>query len=61
MPKYKELGQNNNQKNGQSEHGKENIKKEEIENWTKRDDHRHHAIDALVIALYKTRLYSTDK
>lgn len=31
-----------------SEHVKEVIKKE---NWSKRDDHRHHAIDALVVAL----------
>jgi CRISPR-associated endonuclease Csn1 len=28
-------------------------KKEVIKNWTKRDDHRHHAIDALVIACTK--------
>ncbi|MBK9300531.1 MAG: hypothetical protein IPN14_07965 [Bacteroidetes bacterium] len=28
-------------------------KKETVSNWTKRDDHRHHAIDALVIACTK--------
>ncbi len=49
MPKYKELGQTVT-KEWTSEHGKRKHQKEEIENWTKRDDHRHHAIDALVIA-----------
>ncbi|MFY7741807.1 MAG: type II CRISPR RNA-guided endonuclease Cas9 [Flavobacterium sp.] len=52
MPKYKELGQTI-VKEWTSEHGKRKHQKEEIENWTKRDDHRHHAIDALVIACTK--------
>lgn len=52
MPKYKELGQTVT-KEWTSEHGKRKHQKEEIENWTKRDDHRHHAIDALVIACTK--------
>jgi CRISPR-associated endonuclease Csn1 len=52
MPKYKELGQTVI-KEWTSEHGKRKHQKEEIENWTKRDDHRHHAIDALVIACTK--------
>lgn len=52
MPKYKELGQTIT-KEWTSEHGKRKHQKEEIENWTKRDDHRHHAIDALVIACTK--------
>lgn len=52
MPKYRELGQTVI-KEWTSEHGKRNHQKEEIENWTKRDDHRHHAIDALVVACTK--------
>lgn len=52
IPKYKELGQTII-KEWTSEHGKRKHQKEEIENWTKRDDHRHHAIDALVIACTK--------
>lgn len=52
MPKYKELGQTV-VKEWTSEHGKRKHQKEEIENWTKRDDHRHHAIDALVVACTK--------
>src|SRR5690606_29183482 len=52
MPKYKELGQTV-VKEWTSEHGKRNHQKEEIENGTKRDDHRHHAIDALVVAFTK--------
>lgn len=52
MPKYKELGQTVI-KEWTSEHGKRKHQKEEIENWTKRDDHRHHAIDALIIACTK--------
>lgn len=52
MPKYKELGQTVI-KEWTSEHGKRKHQKEEIENWTKRDDHRHHAIDALVVACTK--------
>ena len=49
MLKYRELGQTE-MKEWTSEHGKRKHKKEEITNWTKRDDHRHHAVDALVIA-----------
>lgn len=52
MPKYKELGQTVT-KEWTSEYGKRKHQKEEIENWTKRDDHRHHAIDALVVACTK--------
>lgn len=52
IPKYKDLGQTVI-KEWASEHGKRKHQKEEIENWTKRDDHRHHAIDALVIACTK--------
>lgn len=52
MPKYRELEQTV-VKEWTSEHGKRNHQKEEIENWTKRDDHRHHAIDALVVACTK--------
>jgi CRISPR-associated endonuclease Csn1 len=49
LPKYKELGKTVI-KEWTSDHGKRKHQKEEIENWSKRDDHRHHAIDALVIA-----------
>lgn len=52
IPKYKELGQTVI-KEWTSEHGKRKHQKEEILNWTKRDDHRHHAIDALIIACTK--------
>ncbi len=52
LPKYKELGQTVI-KEWTSDHGKRKHQKEEIANWTKRDDHRHHAIDALVIACTK--------
>ncbi len=55
MPKYKELEKSTGQKfieikEWESEHGKKKHSKEVIKDWTKRDDHRHHAIDALVIA-----------
>ncbi|WP_416439715.1 type II CRISPR RNA-guided endonuclease Cas9 [Phnomibacter sp. MR] len=49
LPKYKDLGQTII-KEWTSEHGRRKHQKEEIINWTKRDDHRHHAIDALVVA-----------
>ncbi|SFQ44014.1 CRISPR-associated endonuclease Csn1 [Flavobacterium akiainvivens] len=52
LPKYKALGQTEI-KEWTSEHGRRLHKKEEITNWTKRDDHRHHAIDALVVACTK--------
>lgn len=49
IPKYKDLGLTVI-KEWTSDHGKRQHKKEEIGNWSKRDDHRHHAIDALVVA-----------
>lgn len=49
LPKYREIDQTEI-KEWTSDHGKRKHQKEEIINWTKRDDHRHHAIDALVIA-----------
>ena len=49
LPKFKDLGQTEI-KEWNSEHGKRKHIKEQIANWSKRDDHRHHAIDALVIA-----------
>lgn len=49
MEKYKSVGQTQ-VKEWTSNHGKTTHKIEEISNWTKRDDHRHHAIDALTIA-----------
>lgn len=52
MPKYKKLEQTVI-KEWTSDHGKRKHQKEEIANWSKRDDHRHHAIDALVIACTK--------
>jgi CRISPR-associated endonuclease Csn1 len=52
LSKYKELGQTEI-KEWSSNHGKHTHKKEIVSNWTKRDDHRHHAIDALVIACTK--------
>lgn len=52
LPKYKELGLTQI-KEWTSDHGRKKHKKEEIIEWTKRDDHRHHAIDALVVACTK--------
>lgn len=52
LPKYKELNQTII-KEWASEHGRRLHTKEEIANWTKRDDHRHHAVDALVVACTK--------
>ncbi|HSH64299.1 MAG TPA: type II CRISPR RNA-guided endonuclease Cas9, partial [Bacteroidia bacterium] len=52
LPKYRESTQTT-VKEWTSDHGKRIHQKEEIINWTKRDDHRHHAIDALVIACTK--------
>jgi CRISPR-associated endonuclease Csn1 len=49
LPKYKERSLTVI-KEWESEYGRRKHQKEEIVNWTKRDDHRHHAIDALVIA-----------
>jgi CRISPR-associated endonuclease Csn1 len=58
MPKFKELEEKTGQKyietkEWTSEQGTRKHSKEEIANWSKRDDHRHHAIDALVIACTK--------
>lgn len=39
----------------ESDNGNKFHHKEVIKDWTKRDDHRHHAIDALVIACTKQR------
>lgn len=52
LPKYKGLGQTTI-KEWASEHGRKIHNREEITGWTKRDDHRHHAIDALVVACTK--------
>jgi CRISPR-associated endonuclease Csn1 len=50
LEKYKAIEGQTIIKEWTSDHGKRKHTKEEIVNWTKRDDHRHHAIDALVIA-----------
>ena len=50
--KYKQLGLTEIVE-WESEHGKNKHQKEVITGWTKRDDHRHHAIDALTIACTK--------
>lgn len=52
IPKYKKLGLTQI-KEWTSDHGKRKHQKEEIKDWSKRDDHRHHAIDALVVACTK--------
>ena len=52
LPKYKELGQTEI-KEWTSDHGNRKHLQEWVTNWNKRDDHRHHAIDALVIACTK--------
>lgn len=52
FPKYKELGLTET-KEWESDHGKNLHTKEVIKGWTKRDDHRHHAVDALTIACTK--------
>ncbi len=50
--KYKQLGLTE-MVEWESDHGKNKHQKEVISGWTKRDDHRHHAIDALTIACTK--------
>lgn len=50
--KYKELGLTEI-KEWDSDHGKNKHYKEVIKDWSKRDDHRHHAVDALTIACTK--------
>lgn len=52
LPKYRALGLTR-VKEWTSDHGRKTHQKEEIIGWTKRDDHRHHAIDALVVACTK--------
>lgn len=47
LPKYKSLGLTEMK---EINHKGQLSLKEKIKDWTKRDDHRHHAIDALVIA-----------
>lgn len=49
LPKFKALEQTEIKK-WSSDHERRKHEKEEIVNWSKRDDHRHHAIDALTIA-----------
>lgn len=53
MYKYKDFPNLIETVEWESEHGKRKHSKEVIKNWTKRDDHRHHAIDALTIACTK--------
>jgi CRISPR-associated endonuclease Csn1 len=48
IPAYRELGLTKT-KEWETQNGKKH-EREEITNWSKRDDHRHHAIDALVVA-----------
>ncbi len=50
LPKYKEQGLTEVK---EVNHNGQKHQKEVITGWTKRDDHRHHAIDALVIASTK--------
>lgn len=52
LPKYKSLGLTEII-NWESDHGRNIHEKEAIVGWTKRDDHRHHAVDALAIACTK--------
>ncbi len=49
LPKYRLLNQTE-VKEWSSDNGKNLHREEVISDWTKRDDHRHHAIDALVVA-----------
>lgn len=50
VPKYRELGLTEVL---EIQNGETTIKKETISGWSKRDDNRHHAIDALTIACTK--------
>lgn len=52
LDKYKELGLTEI-KEWDSNHGRNKHSKEVIKDWSKRNDHRHHAIDALTIACTK--------
>ena len=47
VPKYKKLGLT---EEIESEHNGQKHKRDKITDWSKRDDHRHHAIDALTIS-----------
>lgn len=52
FPKYKKAGLTETVI-WESNHGKNIHEKEIIKDWSKRDDHRHHAVDALTIACTK--------
>ena len=52
LSKYRELGLTE-WTEWETNKGEQKHKKEVIKDWSKRDDHRHHAIDALVIACTK--------
>lgn len=52
FPKYKQVGLTETVI-WESNHGKNIHEKEIIKDWSKRDDHRHHAVDALTIACTK--------
>lgn len=52
LPKYQALNLTET-KEWTSSHGKHAHQREKIVNWDKRKDHRHHAIDALVVACTK--------
>lgn len=52
FPKYKELGMTE-MVEWESDHGRNQHSREIIKGFSKRDDHRHHAIDALVVACTK--------
>lgn len=52
LPKYKAIGLTE-MREWQSNHNRNSHRKEVIKDWTKRDDHRHHAVDALTIACTK--------
>lgn len=49
LPKYKSLSLTEIRE-WESDHNRNSHRKEVIKDWTKRDDHRHHAVDALTIA-----------
>ncbi len=51
--KYKAIPEMIEIKEWESENGKNKHSKEVIKDWSKRDDHRHHAVDALTIACTK--------
>ncbi len=52
LSKYKALGLTEIRE-WESDHNRNSHRKEVIKDWTKRDDHRHHAVDALTIACTK--------